>query len=312
MTTQYTENDVLTDPEGAVLAIRRANLGREDAERTVEQFENVFAAFDALRRNGYAPAEYSPQWRARAEKAEAILSGLSAEIPDDEREALAAVVSRTLDAHLPEEHRSIDPTEIDEDVAAAVFAAGFRRQVSSTHEAAWRKAIADQVRRNCTLPSAVLHGGGDQIVYGVCDWIENPPEWSSFGAPTVPARFTTTLVEIEAEAARSIEKHGEQVHLPMGTGPNTYPLATYAHVDAEGLSPWMDAVTLAELANDDTKAHSHNEGGDGTVTWWQILREEVLEAASELDAAALRAELVQVAAVAVKMIDALDTAEGDR
>lgn len=77
MSEQRTEADVLEDPEGAVRAIRRANLRREDAERRVEQFENIFAAFDTLRRNGYAPAEYSPQWRARAETAEHRLAEIS-------------------------------------------------------------------------------------------------------------------------------------------------------------------------------------------------------------------------------------------
>lgn len=52
-------------------------------------------------------------------------------------------------------------------------------------EAAWRKAIADQVRRNCTLDWDRMQKGGDHIVYGVADWIENPPEWSTFEAPSV-------------------------------------------------------------------------------------------------------------------------------
>lgn len=120
-------------------------------------------------------------------------------------------------------------------------------------------------------------------------------------------RFGFALKDIRDEAVRSIEKHGEQGHLPMGTGPATTPLATHPDIDWDGLQPSMDAVTLAELATLDTKAHSHNEGGDGTVTWWQILREEVLEAAAcEEDDTTLREKLVQVAAVALKMIDALD------
>lgn len=120
-------------------------------------------------------------------------------------------------------------------------------------------------------------------------------------------RFGPVLVEILAEATRSIEKHGEQLHLPMGTGVDERPLATIATLDgATGLHPHMNAEEIASVATLDTKAHSEHEGGDGTVTWWQILREEVFEAAAENGTRELRAELIQVAAVTLKMIDALD------
>ena len=117
-------------------------------------------------------------------------------------------------------------------------------------------------------------------------------------------RFDDALDEIAYEAIRSIEKHGEQWHLPMGTGPETLPLAVMPHIG--DLRPHVSAESLAVRATLDTKAHSQNEGGDGTVTWWHILREEVFEAAAEDNPAKLRAELVQVASVALKMIDALD------
>jgi hypothetical protein len=44
----------------------------------------------------------------------------------------------------------------------------------------------------------------------------------------------------------------------------------------------------------------------GTITWAHILREEMAEAMAETDAAKLRAELIQVAAVAVNWIEAID------
>lgn len=55
------------------------------------------------------------------------------------------------------------------------------------HEAAWRKAIADQVRANCTPSSEAYRAGGDALVYAVAGWIENPPEWSTFTAPSAEA-----------------------------------------------------------------------------------------------------------------------------
>jgi hypothetical protein len=45
---------------------------------------------------------------------------------------------------------------------------------------------------------------------------------------------------------------------------------------------------------------------DGSQTWRHILAEEVAEAFAERDPAALRAELVQVAAVALQWVEALD------
>lgn len=50
-------------------------------------------------------------------------------------------------------------------------------------EKAWRKAIADQVRRNCTPDSEAYDRGGDIMIRAVADWIENPPAWSAFEAP---------------------------------------------------------------------------------------------------------------------------------
>jgi len=45
---------------------------------------------------------------------------------------------------------------------------------------------------------------------------------------------------------------------------------------------------------------------DGTLTWLHILREEVYEAFAEEDPQKLREELVQIAAVAVAWIEAID------
>lgn len=125
------------------------------------------------------------------------------------------------------------------------------------------------------------------------------------------ARFRGIVGEVVAEAERSIAKHGEQRHLPMGTGAVTRPLSARdverGSMHEPGMWPGMSARHLARIATLDTKSHSANEGGDDTCTWWHILREEVFEAAAENRPEALRAELVQVAAVAVKMIDALDS-----
>jgi transcriptional regulator with XRE-family HTH domain len=42
----------------------------------------------------------------------------------------------------------------------------------------WRKEIAAQVRRNCTITPTPGHPyPRDETIAAVADWIENPPEW---------------------------------------------------------------------------------------------------------------------------------------
>lgn len=94
-------------------------------------------------------------------------------------------------------------------------------------------------------------------------------------------RTALTLREVAMERARQDAKWGEQNH-PMGTS------------DRLGYA--------AETA----KMLCKREAACGTVTWRHIIEEEFWEAMAEEDPARLRAELVQVAAVAVAMIECLD------
>jgi hypothetical protein len=104
------------------------------------------------------------------------------------------------------------------------------------------------------------------------------------------------LAEVQAEASRSIVKHGDQSHVPMGTGANVHPLDF-----------GVRGVTLAPAVAELAKAATDERTKEGTVTWRDILTEEVLEAYAEDDPNKLRAELIQVAAVAVKMVAALES-----
>ena len=108
------------------------------------------------------------------------------------------------------------------------------------------------------------------------------------------------LREVQAERVRQAVKHGDQSHLPDGTGPDAIllELPAYQHcADADDLARWAKART---------QAASQNEGGDGSITFEHILTEEWAEAIAERDPAKLRAELIQVAAVAVQWIQAID------
>ena len=87
--------------------------------------------------------------------------------PDDAREA-----------------RIFDEIVIDsQERELGVLAEDLATTVEEGTEAAWRKAIADQVRRNCTPSSEAYTKGGHILIYAVADWIENPPEWSHFLPP---------------------------------------------------------------------------------------------------------------------------------
>lgn len=96
---------------------------------------------------------------------------------------------------------------------------------------------------------------------------------------------TVALRQIAAERLLQDAKWGEQNH-PDGTGGNKV------------------TADLARLVCQQAAA-------DGRLTWRQVLDEEVQEAFAERDPARLRAELVQVAAVAVAWVESIDR-RGDR
>ena len=89
------------------------------------------------------------------------------------------------------------------------------------------------------------------------------------------------LLEVSRERAAQDEKWGEQNH-PDGT-----------HKD------------LASMANL-RRNQCDRAAAEGCVTFRHILAEEVAEAFAEEDSESLRAELIQVAAVAVSWIESID------
>ena len=76
------------------------------------------------------------------------------------------------------------------------------------------------------------------------------------------------------------------------------------HPDGTGGRDARDACDAARMLCD----LRHREGRG---TWSDILREEVCEAFAESDPRKLRAELVQVAAVAVAWVEAIDRRKAD-
>lgn len=97
------------------------------------------------------------------------------------------------------------------------------------------------------------------------------------------------LADVVRERARQDVKWGQQNHTD-GTG------------ERVEVIPLWDGVDFADFAKKSTDFAARA----GVVTWRDILLEEVAEAFAESDPDLLRAELVQVAAVAVQWVEAID------
>lgn len=112
----------------------------------------------------------------------------------------------------------------------------------------------------------------------------------------------SVLSEVAGERRRQDAKWGEQNH-PDGTGPNEVPLAeTWWNTPENDPLEDVAATALAKAATKATDANART----GTVTFADILLEEVFEALAEDEPAKLRTELVQVAAVATQWVEAID------
>jgi hypothetical protein len=105
-----------------------------------------------------------------------------------------------------------------------------------------------------------------------------------------PSPRAGVLAEVLRERAAQDAKWGEQNH-PDGTGP---------------LLPWPLSQLRAETARDMIRDAVDDDARTGRSTWRLILLEEVAEALAEDDPAALRRELVQVAAIATQWAEAID------
>jgi type IV pilus biogenesis protein CpaD/CtpE len=98
-----------------------------------------------------------------------------------------------------------------------------------------------------------------------------------------PTFLTAVEREIRDERDRQDAKWGEQNH-PDGTGPDG------------------NRQAMADMARE----LCQRLAAIGVVTFYHILLEEVYEAMAEEDPARLRAELIQVAAVAAQWVEAID------
>ena len=99
------------------------------------------------------------------------------------------------------------------------------------------------------------------------------------------------LAEIAIERASQDATWGEQNH-PNGTGPAVV---------------WADWETQPAIhVSDYARLRCQRAFAEGNGTWLHILLEEIAEAFAENDPARLRAEMIQVAAVAAAWVEAID------
>lgn len=103
------------------------------------------------------------------------------------------------------------------------------------------------------------------------------------------------LQEIAEERIRQEDKWGEQNHLD-GTGVEW----------TRYVSPWVWREDRAAQIADLAKSHCERKARIESLTFMDIALEEIAEAFAETDEQALRAELVQCAAVLVAWIGAID------
>ena len=115
-------------------------------------------------------------------------------------------------------------------------------------------------------------------------------------------RRDTVLAEVRAERERQKVKWGEQNH-PDGTGEKSLPLNRIVF-SGPGITSGDThyAFALSFMA----KQATDRAAKGGTVTWADILLEEVFEALAESDPDKVRTELVQVAAVCAQWVEAID------
>ncbi|HET6916630.1 MAG TPA: hypothetical protein VFH56_11125 [Acidimicrobiales bacterium] len=107
--------------------------------------------------------------------------------------------------------------------------------------------------------------------------------------PTILPKSARVLAEVSEERVRQDAKWGEQNHF-----------------DGTGHDPTGFIQVRHHIDPDDARTDCEASFSRGRGSWRHILTEEFAEAMAEADPGRLRAELIQVAAVAVAWVEAID------
>lgn len=139
------------------------------------------------------------------------------------------------------------------------------------------------------------------------DYRECEPLWSKRGTESTCSvhggRFyflpytcqtVRVLKDVRAERARQFARYGTNEDLDFGTGPETRWLQPISY---------RSASLIAEQLRG---AYEEYEEETGKPTWVHLVLEEMAETFMEADPEKLRAELIQVAALAVSWVEKID------
>jgi len=175
------------------------------------------------------------------------------------------------------------------------------RAVLMNYARAWVAVDLDRPRRLAMIAAAAAEAYGITIdqADAILSWCGDDaalvlasPVQERRTATRRRARITASvLAEVAEERVRQFDKWGEQ-NWPDGTGPNVV---------------WWQAFS-PEAANavSEIRERTDARAAAGMLTWLDIAEEEFAESAAEKDSEKLRAELVQLVAVGVAWIEAID------
>lgn len=192
---------------------------------------------------------------------------------------------------LPESHRLTVVGDITCPVPWQTYLAGFDEGTMNGYRLAGGDAVARALAVRGDIVTALdayararwTHEGIDTWARIAADLLESVREALS-GEDADESPDAVVFGDVVAERARQDAKWGPPTDRGDGTG------SRRDVAQAEAAKAWTDHLARA-----------------GLLTWRQILTEEVAEAFAESDPVKLRAELVQVAAVAVKWVRMIDT-----
>lgn len=108
--------------------------------------------------------------------------------------------------------------------------------------------------------------------------------------PAIPLEKLRVYADIYAERKNQLDKWGEQ-HRNLGMGGKA----------------WQVRADKAKIRCDAQELNSQSDDPNDKATWLAVLEEEFCEAMAESDYGTIRAELIQVAAVAVAIIEDIET-----
>lgn len=109
-------------------------------------------------------------------------------------------------------------------------------------------------------------------------------------------RTINVLEKVFEERNRQVERYGHNDDKADGTGPGVRWLAL---TDVN-----LDLRTAKEIEAAFRAAYERS-GGDGEVSWMELIREEVAESFAESDPDRLEEELLQVAALCVSWVETI-------